>query len=49
MLTLAVSVVNNVEHRDMLHTNHAKTHVETFITAQTINCVCVASAFSPVA
>lgn len=30
MLTLAVSVVNNVDHREMLHTNHAKIHVETF-------------------
>lgn len=49
MLTLAVSVVNNVEHREMLHTNHAKIHVETFRTAQTINYVCVPSAFSPVA
>lgn len=49
MLTLAVSVDNNVEHREMLHSNHAKIHAETLITVQTINYVCSPSPFSHVA
>lgn len=49
MLTLAVSVVNNVEHRGMLHTNRAKIHVETLRTVQTINYVCLPSPFTHVA